>query len=233
MMATIGGKPFANAGSISKPIGKVSGTPAKPKVTAPKPVAPAKQLPEFPTQINKPKPTIPTGPRIPGPNLPKPSGPGISWGNPTIRPPMGSTPRPPTSAPRPPTSRPPSYGAPPTTYRPPTSGYPRPSMPRSPSIPSAGPRMPGLPSGAGPQLPQAPSAGAGGGQQQPTQDLGGLASMMALMVPAQQSQAVYVGGGDSGQPLPGQADRSFKGRDPGVREMGSGNYLDLLQQGWG
>lgn len=64
-------------------------------------------------------------------------------------------------------------------------------------------------------------------------DLTGLAQMMAGLMPAQQSQAVYIGGED-GQPLPSQADRAFRGRDPNVSQRGFGNYMDALRAGfWG
>jgi len=65
-------------------------------------------------------------------------------------------------------------------------------------------------------------------------DMSELATMMAGLIPAQQSQAVYIGGGDDGQPLPSQADRAFRGRDPNVSQRGFGNYMDALRAGfWG
>jgi hypothetical protein len=65
-------------------------------------------------------------------------------------------------------------------------------------------------------------------------DFAPLAQMMAGMMPAQQSQAVYIGGAQDGQPLPGQADRAFRGRDPNVSQSGFGNYMDALRAGfWG
>lgn len=65
-------------------------------------------------------------------------------------------------------------------------------------------------------------------------DMSQLAGVMAAMIPASQSQSVFVGGQEQGQPLPWQAEHPFKGRDPGVQNGGNGNYLDLLRQGfWG
>jgi len=72
----------------------------------------------------------------------------------------------------------------------------------------------------------------GGGAAQP--DMSQLANMMAFMIPMPaQNQNVFIGGDDS-QPLPWQADRSFKGRDPSINQRGPGNVLDVLRAGfWG
>jgi hypothetical protein len=87
--------------------------------------------------------------------------------------------------------------------------------------------MPNYPAGGGGAVP----AG-GGAEQQP--DVSQLANMMAFLIPQPaQSQSVFIGG-DNSQPLPFQADRSFRGRDPNISQRGGGNVLDVLRAGfWG
>lgn len=109
---------------------------------------------------------------------------------------------------------PPSY-TPPPTYNPPS--YTPPSWPSWPSTPAAPPKT---------------SPPASTPQQQPKQpDLTPLSQTMSLMVAPQQSQNVIVGG-QRAQPLPFQADRSFRGKDPGIARNQNRNYLDMLRAGF-
>lgn len=126
-------------------------------------------------------------------------------------------------------------GKPPTTWT---------AVPKASPGPSSTPGMPMPHGGEG-------SCGAGGeggcaGMHPPggapstttpstTPPMGKLAEQMAAMVlPSQQSQSVYINGGESGQPLPSQADRAFRGRDPGISGGHPGDFLDILRSGfWG
>jgi hypothetical protein len=62
-------------------------------------------------------------------------------------------------------------------------------------------------------------------------DLNQLTQTMAMMVAPQQSQSVIIGG-DRSQLLPFQADRAFRGKDPGIANDKNRNYLDLLRAGF-
>lgn len=63
-------------------------------------------------------------------------------------------------------------------------------------------------------------------------DMSQLAGVMAAMVPASQSQSIYLGGQQQGQNLPFQAEHAFRGRDPALQNGGGGNILDMLRQGF-
>lgn len=54
---------------------------------------------------------------------------------------------------------------------------------------------------------------------------------MAMMVAPQQSQNVVIAGNRS-QLLPFQADRVFRGKDPGISQQKNRNYLDMLRAGF-
>jgi hypothetical protein len=93
-------------------------------------------------------------------------------------------------------------------YNPPTS--------TPPSYPSSPPTS--YPSGS-------PTSYPSGG------DLNQLSQTMAMMVAPQQSQNVVIAG-DRSQLLPFQADRAFRGKDPGISQQKNRNYLDMLRAGF-
>jgi hypothetical protein len=146
----------------------------------------------------------------------------------------------------PPAYSPPSYSPPsysPPSYSPPSYTPPWSFTPLNPDVPHYNPQRPPAPSpripvynppSPGPQAPphSAPQAPPQAAPQQPVQqppDLNQLSQQMALMVAPQQS--VVIGGGQ-GQQLPFQADRSFRGKDPGIAQQHSKNYLDMIRAGF-
>lgn len=120
-----------------------------------------------------------------------------------------------------PTYKPPAYTPPWPSYTPPRP--PAYTPPRTTSTPVQTPKP-----AATPSAPNTPAGATG----QP--DLSQVANLMALLVPSSQSQSVYVQSGQQGQPLPPEADRAFRGKDPGISGGRQGNALDMLRQGfWG
>ena len=101
----------------------------------------------------------------------------------------------------------------------PTGSYPPTSTPWQPSAPAPKPQAPG---GKTP-TPQQPAP------QQQTPDLKPLSQSMSMLVAPQQSVIV---GGARGQPLPFQADRAFRGKDPAIANDHNQNFLNMLRAGF-
>lgn len=121
--------------------------------------------------------------------------------------------------------KPPTPPNPPVETRPPPGMTPVPAPSKPPSKPPSGwpfppPQTPAQ-TGGTPTIPE-PEA--------PAPDMTELGNIMALMMPAP-STSVTIEGDDS-QPLPWQAERLFKGKDPNVSKRRAGNYLDNMLAGW-
>lgn len=195
------------ATSKSNPFGSISNTPFKPPTTY-KPYTPPPS--EFPPYM--PPLTVPP-----------------SWSNPMAPGRPSFTPAP--GAPRPA----PQIGTPWSFSPPPSSPAPTPGGGDSScgAGTCAGMSTPAPGGGLGTPSKALPS-GVTPAASTPAPDMSQLAQTLALMVPASQSQSVFVGGSDPSQTVPDQADHNFRGKDPGISRRGMPNYMDALRGGfWG